>query len=183
MVEIYKYNSLYIWVEGKYDKQLFERIVRPGFEKEYGRGRVHIRQYRQTRDAEVVSSIESFEADDGICIGVADINSSPCISGRKQEKQKEEFRSLDKDRIVIVVKEIESWYLAGLDDRACSELEIAVFDTTDNVTKSKFDGLWHKSKRFSSDVDFIQETLRLFDIETAKRKNKSFRYFAEKYGL
>ena len=133
------------------------------------------------KDAEIIRRIKSFEADDGICIGVADMDSAICVSGRKQEKQREEFKSLDKDRIVIVVKEIEAWYLAGLDDRTCRELGIDTFDTTDNVTKSKFDNLWSKSKKFNSDVDFMQEILRYFDIETAKRKNKSFEYFVRKH--
>ena len=38
-------------------------------------------------------------------------------------------------------------------------------------------------KRFSSILDFMQEILRCPDIETAKKKNRSFRYFVEKYGL
>ena len=182
MVEMYKYNSLYIWVEGKYDKLFFETI-KPGLEKKYGRGQVHIRQYRQRKNSEITSLIEEREAKDDICIGVADIDSAPCISKRKQEKQREEFKSLDKNRIIIVVKEIESWYLAGLDDKACRKLEITNFDITDSITKSRFDHLWHRSKKFDSDIDFMQELLKAFDIETAKRKNKSFGYFAEKYGL
>ncbi len=180
---MYKYNSLYIWVEGKYDKLFFETIAKPGLEKKYGRGRVHIRQYRQRKNQEIVNLIEEREAKDDICIGVADIDSASCISKRKQEKQREEFKSLDKNRITIVVKEIESWYLAGLDDKACRELEIAKFDTTDSITKNRFDHLWRRNRKFDSVIDFMQEILKAFDIETAKQKNKSFRYFVKKYRL
>ena len=40
-----KYKHLYIWVEGTDDKRLFDKVIKPGFERKYGRGRVHIRQY------------------------------------------------------------------------------------------------------------------------------------------
>lgn len=174
-----KYNRLYIWVEGRRDKQFFEKVIKPKFEREYGRGRVHIRQYREMGDEKVASLIESFKAKDDDCICVADINSAPCVSKRKEEKQKEEFKNVDKDRIMIVIREIESWYLAGLDEDACKRLGITEFDNTDKITKARFDSLWRKSR--DSDVDFMQEILKSFDIETAKRKNTSFGYFVEKY--
>jgi hypothetical protein len=109
------------------------------------------------------------------------------VSKRKEDKQQEEFENVDKDNIMIVIKEIESWYLAGLDKGACKRLGIAEFKNTEKVTKQRFDSLWRRSKSFNSDVNFIREIFNSFDIETAKRKNESFRYFAEefvkKYGL
>ena len=47
--------------------------------------------------------------------------------------------------------------------------------STDNITKEKFDKLI--PKRFASRIDFMSEMLKLFSIEEAKRKNKSFKYF------
>jgi len=173
-----KYNSLHIWVEGRDDQRFFERVAKPSFEKEYGRGRVHIRQYRRIKNDVVVDLIESFRKKDDDCICVADINSAPCVSGRKEEKQEEEFKNVDENEIVIVVKEIEGWYLAGLDEEACKRLGIVAFDNTDEVAKAGFDSLRRENK-----IVFRQEILRFFDIETAKRKNKSFRYFVKKYGL
>ena len=178
-----KYNRLHIWVEGRYDKEFFDKVVKPGFERKYGHGRVHIRQYSEMKNKEVTDFIESFKAKNDDCICVADINDAPCISERKREKQEKEFKNVDKDRIMIVIKKIEGWYLAGLDDDACEELGIANFQNTDEVTKSRFNSLWRESKKFDSEVDFMQEIVKPsnFDIETAKRKNKSFKYFVEKY--
>ena len=126
-----KYNRLYIWVEGKRDKEFFDRVIKPGFERKYGRNRVHIRQYRQMEDEKVVGFTESFKArsDDYIC--VADIDKAPCVSERKREKQEEEFKNVDEDSIMIVRKEIESWDLAGLDEDACKRLGITEFHDTD----------------------------------------------------
>jgi len=176
-----KYNQLYIWVEGKRDKKFFERVVKSGFERIYGRGRVHIRQYRPKKDKEVVGLIKNFKAVGNDCIGVTDINSAPCVTKRKEEKQEKEFVNVDKDSIMIVVKEIESWYLAGLDKSACQKLGVAEFENTEMITKHKFDSLLRRSKISNFRIDSEQEILKHFDIETAKQKNESFRYFAEKF--
>jgi hypothetical protein len=178
-----KYNRLYIWVEGPDDKEFFDKVIKPRFERKYGRGKVHIRQYSEMKNEEVISLIKGLKARGHDCIGVADINKAPCVSERKREKQGEEFRDIDEDKIVIVVRKIESWYLAGLDSDACKKLGITELKNTDKVAKGKFDSLWRRNKRFNFRLDFRSELLKFFDIETAKKKNKSFRYFVEKYGL
>ena len=99
-----KYKSLYIWVEGKSDKSLFEKVIKPRFERKYRN--VSIRQYSEMPNAVVISLTESFREKNDDCIGVADIDSAPCVSERKRQKQKEEFENLDKDSIVIVVKKL-----------------------------------------------------------------------------
>jgi len=177
-----KYNRLYILVEGRDDKEFFDKIVKPEFEKEYGRGRVRVRQYRRTGDERVIDLIEGFKDsnDDYIC--VADIDKAPCVSGRKREKQGEEFKNVDEDRILIVEKEIESWYLAGLNDDICRRFGFSTFDTTDDFGRGKFKD-FQRLANFDSGIYFMREILKHFDIETAKRKNKSFRYFVKKYNL
>ena len=132
------------------------------------------------KDEEVARLTEGFKAKNYDYICVADINNAPCVSGRKREKQEEEFKNIDENRIVIVVKKIEGWYLAGLDDDACKKFGFPPFDTTDVFGKGKFKELQRRAD-FNSRVNFLREILRYFDIETAKRKNKSFRYFVEKY--
>ena len=82
-------------------------------------------------------------------------------------------------QIAIVVKEIESWYLAGLDNKQSKNLKIPILNSTDDITKEKFNQLI--PKKFDSKLDFMTESLKCFSIETAKLKNKSFKYFIEKY--
>ena len=38
----------------------------------------------------------------------------------------------------MIIKEIESWYLAGLDTSDGKQLGISIFDTTDNISKEQF---------------------------------------------
>ena len=84
-----------------------------------------------------------------------------------------------KIKIIVVVKEIESWYLAGLDNKVCKQLKIKNFPNTEKVTKEEFNSLI--PKKFTSRIDFMLEILKNFSIEIAKKKNTSFRYFVEKY--
>jgi hypothetical protein len=75
-----KYNRLYIWIEGQDDKEFFEKVIKPRFERKYGRGKVHIRQYSEMKNEQVISLIRGIKGKDYDCVGVADINKAPCIS-------------------------------------------------------------------------------------------------------
>lgn len=78
-----------------------------------------------------------------------------------------------------MIKEIESWYLAGLDAQACKEFNIHNVPETDSITKEQFDALI--PEKFISRIDFMLEILKVFSIESAKQKNMSFKYFIMKY--
>lgn len=81
-----------------------------------------------------------------------------------------------------MIKEIESWYLAGLDEAALKELGISYPDKdTDTLNKEQFDRLI--PVKYVSRIDFMQEILKNFQLETARQKNKSFYYFINKYSI
>lgn len=109
------------------------------------------------------------------------MNRSRCITARKQTIKNKYGRRISVDRIIVVVKEIESWYIAGLDNGACKELGLHSFTSADNITKEKFNDMM--PKKFDSRIDFMVEILKRFSVETAVRKNKSFDYFARRTGL
>lgn len=109
---------------------------------------------------------------------VIDINNSPCVTAKKDEILSK-LRNIDKEKIIVVIKEIESWYLAGIDDIKAKKLKIRNLNSTNDITKEKFNSLI--PKRFNSRIDFMLEILKDFSIETAKQKNKSFKYFINKY--
>lgn len=84
---------------------------------------------------------------------------------------------VDPANVVIVTREIESWYLAGLDDQSCKALGLSKFSHTNDITKDQFERMIpEKSIR----IDFMIEILKKFSRETANRKNKSFRYLMKK---
>jgi hypothetical protein len=176
---MYKYKKLLIWVEGPSDQRFFDKVIKPEFERKYGK--VRIIQYSEMRKELVIELIDEFKANDDHYICVGDIDKAPCTSAKKQEMREGKFEDVPDDRIVIVVKEIEGWYLAGLNDDSCKRLGFSSLSSTDKTGKGQFKRL--QRVKFGSGRDFMIEILKSFDMETAKLKNKSFKYFAEKYGL
>ncbi len=172
------YRRLFVLIEGDDDQRFFERIIKPIFETKYDS--IQLWKYAQEKDKKIAGFLRSVKAMGADCVFVTDINLAPCVTARKQ-RIKEKFKDVDEDRIIVVISEIESWYLAGLDDDICSKkFRLSTISTTDHITKEQFDTLI--PKKFDSRIDFMLEMLKYHCIETAKRKNASFSYFLRKYG-
>jgi hypothetical protein len=170
------YKMLFILVEGDDDKRFFEKIITPLFEGKYDQ--VKVWKYAQQKKEKVSKFLKSIKAMSADYIYVSDIDQEPCVTARKQYIQSK-FKEIDKDRIIVVIREIESWYLAVLDDKSSKKLSIRYSNTTDNVTKEQFNDLI--PRKFDSRIDFMQEILKCFNIETGKHRNTSFRYFLDKH--
>jgi len=171
------YRRLFVWVEGTDDERFFERTVRATFEQTYDQ--VSVVRYAKRKRTKIRGYLNSIKAMPADCIFLADINAEPCVTAKKQKLQ--ESYGIEGDRVIVVVMEIESWYLAGLGDEASAELGVPVLKDTDSLTKEGFNSLI--PQRFDSRIDFTVEILKRFCTGMAKGKNGSFRYFAERYGL
>jgi hypothetical protein len=165
-------RKLFIWVEGGSDARFFEAVLKPLLEKRYNR--VEVRTYATLKKSKVVSLLRGILASDNDYILVADIDQEPCVTAKK-ERLLDRFRPIDAGRIRVVIKEIESWYLAGLDAAASSALGLPGMDRTDDVTKEDFNALI--PERFDSRIDFMMEILKSFSPRIALKKNRSFAYF------
>ena len=172
-----EYERLFIWVEGEDDIRFFNRIIKPAFEGKYNL--VEVRAYAALKREKVGNYLRSIKAMDAAYIFVTDMNQAPCITARKQETE-DKFRNVGKDRVIVVIKEIESWYLAGLDEVSSKKCGISPHNSTDTITKEQFNNLIPK-KFGALRTDFCQEILKYFQVEIAKQKNKSFRYFVGKH--
>ena len=173
------YREFFIFVEGYKDWLFFDAAVKFVFSE--GHDSVEVIEWARERPRKIDNHIKSIKSENWNAdyIFVTDMD-APCVTARKDEIRKK-FRSVDEDKIVVVGKEIESWYLAVLGSDRCKDLGIPFFRTTSDVTKEQFDEL--VPEEFDSEIDFMRELLKSFDIETAKRRNQSFKYFAEKHGL
>ncbi len=168
------YKALYILVEGNDDERFFKKIVKPMLEEKYES--IALWQYAQAKSKKVSDFLRSIKRMNANYIYVSDINRAPCVTAKKQDVQGK-FKDIDRDRIMVIIRAIESWYLAGLDDTCSKKFGISPCGTTDNITKEQFNDLI--PKKFDSRIDFIQEILKCFHIETAKQKNTSFSYFVK----
>ncbi|NIM16884.1 MAG: DUF4276 family protein [Candidatus Aminicenantes bacterium] len=174
-----EYRRLYILVEGNDDERFVERIIKPEFEKKYHS--VQVYRYAAQTPQKIENFIKSIIAMKANYMILTDIDHSPCVTHRKKllKAKKIKNRLVGDDKIIVVIKEIESWYLAGLDQAALKKLGISYHDKgTDTLTKEQFDRLI--SAKYVSRIDFMQEILENFRLETAKQNNKSFKYFIRK---
>lgn len=170
------YKRLYIFVEGNDDERFFNKVLVPKFKEKYDY--VKLIKYARWEKESVNNYIKSIKAMGADYIFVADINNSPCITAKKERIQSI-YKKIDNDKIIVVIKEIESWYLAGLESKVTKQLRIKNFANTGNIEKEKFNALI--PKKFTSRIDFMSEILKDFSIDIAKQKNNSFKYLVEKY--
>ncbi len=170
------YNSLYILLEGNDDERFFRNIINPYLREKYDH--IQIWQYAQkssTNNKAFLNSIRSMGAD---YIYTADMDDNNCVTERKREITSK-LDHLNEDKIQIVIKEIESWYLAGIDRNDSEQFGLKYLNDTSRISKEEFNTLI--PNKFDSRIDFMQEILKKFSIEIAKRKNDSLRYFCSKF--
>lgn len=168
---------LIIFVEGNDDERFFERIVVPVLKKKFDS--VKLVKYAQMKKERLENYIRSITSAGWDYIYVTDMDDSPCITAKKQQIQNY-LPNIDPKRIVVVIREIESWYLAGLNKDKSRDLKIKErkLKNTENITKEQFNRLIPEKY---SRINFMIELLENFSIETAKQKNRSFKYFVEKF--
>jgi len=169
-------TRLVVWVEGDRDSRFFESIVKPRLLDRYTQ--VLVREYRQEKQATVNRLLRAMVHQGYDRLFVADINSAPCVTSRK-EKVKEHYQDLKDNEIIVVSREIESWYLAGLNASGASALKVNCPAVTDDFSKLDFNRL--RPDRFNSEVDFMIELLKHFDPMAASKRNASFAYFHRRF--
>jgi len=171
------YRELVIFVEGADDEMFFQAVLKPRLlRRTYDW--VTLWRYAERRPEKTRAFLRSVKARGADYLLAADINGAPCVTARK-DRLLGRLPELSRDRIAVIVSEIESWYLAGIGSAAAKGLRVPVHSRTDAVTKERFDRLIPRSSR--SRVDFMAELLRFFSLGVAKRKNRSFEYFLRKY--
>ncbi|PTW03383.1 hypothetical protein C8C76_10118 [Halanaerobium saccharolyticum] len=79
----------------------------------------------------------------------------------------------------MVIKEIESWYLAGLDQETSSAIGVQNFERTDHLFKEDFNDLLESV--YDSRIDFMWEIIKVFSLKTAAKKNSSLNYFLNNF--
>ena len=175
-------KQLYLFVEGPSDRRLITEIVKPILEERLSEqeGTVIVSEYARMQKVEMNNLLTTIKASGDDYLLFADRDSATCVTAKKEGLQ-EKFSRLDAQKVIIVARLIEGWYFAGLNATSARTLKIVVPEKTDKLTKAEFNAAIPGN--FKSGTDFMREILKYFDIETAKRKNKSFRYFVDKYQL
>jgi hypothetical protein len=171
-------KRLFILVEGEDDVRFFGRIIKPLFVSHYTS--VEIIPYASIRRTKVNSFLKSIRLMNNDYIFVADIDTEQSVRDKKQVLYSH-FSHIDGGSIVVVIKEIESWYYAGLTSESAEYLAVPDLPLTDELTKEDFNALI--PSKYDSRIDFMFEILKFFSIDTAGKKNHSFNFFVNRYHL
>jgi hypothetical protein len=171
-------KRLFILVEGEDDVRFFGRIIKPLFISLYDS--VEIIPYACIKRTKIDNFLKSIRLMKNDYIFVADIDTEQSVRDKKQVLYSH-FSHIDGGSIIVVIKEIESWYYAGLTMESVRDLEVPNLALTDDLNKEDFNRLI--PGKFDSRIDFMFEILKYFSIDTARKKNHSFRFFVERYHL
>jgi len=170
-------RGFYFIVEGPDDDRFVRNILFPFVISRYLWVDTYL--YARAKPKDICGFVRSLRSTNTAYLFLHDLDLEPCISNRKI-KIKNKYKDVDPSLIVVVKEEIESWYLAGLDDRNCKALKVQEYVNTEVISKEKFDAEIPK-KFHSSRIDFLLEILKYFSSEQAKTKNPSFAYIINKH--
>jgi hypothetical protein len=169
-------RRLFIFVEGSDDVRFFETIIKPRFEHAFES--VELIMFACTKSVKVDRFIRGIKAMHHNYIIVTDIDFEKSVNDKKTIIMSR-FSEADYNNIMVIIQEIESWYLAGIDDNGAKALGIHVPARTDFVTKEHF--IRWIPRYYPSKIAFMVEVLKHFSLSVAVEKNKSFRFFMEHY--
>lgn len=157
--------ELFVFVEGSDD----ERFFRWYFEER----NVKIIPYASMQKKEITGIIKSLEYRGIDYIFTADADGASIEE--KTDKIVEKY-GVDSQAVSIVQYEIESWYLAGIDEEETKKYKIRYYSNTDDITKEKFNSMI--PKRYTS-ISFKIDILKKFKVGVAKERNKTFCSFSQ----
>lgn len=175
------FQQLFIFVEGPDDERFVDLFIKPFFEKSFNFVKI-IKYACKTPDEikKLINVIKNNNKSDYIYLCDMDArgNKGFCITNRKANENKKINDTADLKKIFVVKEEIESWYLSGVSPGKASKYKIKLVDSTENLTKEKFQSLIPKS--FKSKNDFMIEILKDYSVEQAVNLNSSLKYFLDK---
>ena len=173
-------RNLFVFVEGKEDITFVKNVLYNIF-IQHSINIIPI-PYQRTKNHEVKNLIKTAKTDhDYVLLSDLDSHTYPCITSRKDKRIKELDGEITHDKIIIVEEELESWCLAGIDTSIEEYNEFVIPENIDSITKEDFDKIilntsFNKNKL----LNFLSFN---FNSDLVIQRNKSFRYFLEKYGI
>lgn len=175
-------NNINCWflLEGDDDERYVNYIIKPLLKEKniYVKKPLKYSNIAKENCKKFLKTIKKMKNSTYICLG--DINNKPCITYKKNEIIKKFGKGIDKTKIFIIVKKIEGWYLAGIKDEDLIKLGIKNPTHTNNINKEQFYSFKPYDK---SEIQYKTEMLERYDMNIAKKKNLSLKYFLEKNSL
>lgn len=158
-------DYFFVFVEGPDD----ERFINALFDED----KITVIKYAREKKEHInrfIKSIKSMPNCDYIVICDVDLKSLV----KKKNEILVQFPACEVEKIIVSIAEIESWYIAGVDESTSKTIKIKYIYYTDSITKEKFDQMIPaKMDR----INFMIEILKKFNVSEAIPRNKSLKYF------
>lgn len=168
---------LYVLLEGNDDERFFARVLLPVLADEGYR--VKVWKYAREKRKRTELFVRAVRKSGAGYLYVRDIDTAPTIATKKREIRSWYHHAVSEGRIVIVITEIESWYLAGVSGSVLRRFGISEeIESTDSLTKEDFNRIVPDGM---SRIHFMRELLARFDTGVAMERNESFSYFMHRY--
>jgi hypothetical protein len=174
------WKKLLIYVEGQWDKLFFEKVICPQFKRKGEFKDISVRQWSNLAPKDVTLILKTFSENNHATIITGDKDSAPCITLKRIALQ-QKFSLDNYLNIIVVVKNIEHWYSAGITHEVALKLAIEKWHEGKILDKPEFER--NRPQRFLSEIDFRQEILKNFSVDKARERSESLDYFFTKYSL
>lgn len=166
-------GTLYILLEGNDDERFFRTLLVPRLLRRYRS--VKIWKYAREKRKKILRLIRVILRTGAEVLYVRDLNSAPSIRVKKREIRTCYEDTIPERSMIVVVMEIESWFMAGPPPSVLNTFGINLPNgSTDTLTKEGFNRLIPSGM---ARIQFLNELLAHYDFEWATRRNASFEYF------
>ncbi len=171
------FKQLFLFVEGPDDERFCRSVVEPLVQSVFQQVKYIL--YAKMKSIEVAKTIKGIMHIPAVSyLFVHDLDEHPCVAICKEKILERFNQTLHPDHVIIVKREIESWYLAGVNQSHCRKFKKKYLKDTEKVNKEKFNALRPEAV---VRTDFLKELLIIFSVEEAKERNNSFSYFYNKF--
>lgn len=161
---------LYCLIEGEIDETFFRHIL--------GAENVNYYQYAKRALQKVNGFINSLNHQKENYLFFVDADGDS-ISNKKN-KIMSKYPTLNPEKIFVVQYEIESWIIAGVDNKFCQKYKITYLkNNTNKVTKEMFRQYTEPMK--NTKLNIILTILNSFNCLLASQRNQSFSIFYNKH--
>jgi hypothetical protein len=168
-------GNLYIFIEGDDDERFFSNIIIPLLKSKYSH--VETIQYAEDPPKQTRKYLKTVKDSGDQYIFSTDLDPDNCLKLRK-DKTVEKY-AISRENVIIICREIESWYLSGLKHCDCQQIGISkYYSMTDDISKECCEKMIPKGM---SRIEFFKQVVERYDVETGKSKNLSLRYFFRKW--
>jgi hypothetical protein len=172
-------DILHILVEGDQDESFVQRVIKPWLVSQEKYLDVIVFPFACRKKETIENYVKTVLEQNQEIICLTDSTHAHCISGRMDNLINNEIGVFEKSQIFVVIKEIDSWYIAGVDKRTCNRIGIEYVERTERISKEDLHALIARSK-YKQRLACRIEMLKNFNVILASERNRSFNRFYTK---